>query len=1110
MDGSEARRASAMQTPLRGAGTPTPLKTPLRTPLRTPMEQTSSTPITPFETIEKQKENVQPRARGRSAHALSTTFSMHHKERQEMLQQQRQEHEQSVTSIDNAESDDPLEAWCAYVKWCIDNYPSGKSAESGIVPLLERATRTFKGAEQYRNDSRYLRLWILYAQHTDVPRDVFQFLLANEIGTRLAALYEELATVLEAHGVYDEADAMYKLGIARRATPLDRLKRRYNEYQERILALPESSSEGTPTYAKALSVAMARAGRSVLGTKTASGESKPTNVLGSHQPISSAARPNARTMNVYRDENGDETPAPRGGAWDQLESAGERRKENVEARRSLKPMHAMTPRTQARALEVFCDSDEDHSPERRTPRQDIFRRTGASETDRLRKSPFLYYDQQELEAPRADDGAHAKTRAEPPAAPPSTDPAKSESKSRARTKTKPSKAAPRERHIAPLAAMYPGADIAACLAEKHRPIHATHEQCYEELQALRRDPRALDRADPYAALDREHGRWLPERNRVPSPTLVTKAAILEVDNMFNGESDEDSESESSSESDSEPEVVIRRAHDENENVPRSAVTPQRATPGRAPRTPFGEAQARTPLAARAAPAPPAWTPEAEVEAESEPEGEPAPYDPPPFVGAREPFQPLTPITERTEVSRWTSAPSAEDSSVSVPRTSDANEERHEPCSGLRADPAALGLPNPCSPADPDVVHALLANLATPVSSLVGYVGMDDEPSTHLADLSRRVKAHARRSVSGVHASSAVCELSVADMVLAIHQKIGEGGYGAVFLAQDANERVPLPGEEAPRYSELGDDDIEELERRQLVALKVERPGNPWEFYVLDQLRQRLPASLRASVVGARRFVSYADESMLLLTYGAQGTLLELVNHARSAGVAAVPSTAGGNVGGLEEVLAMFFVIDLLRLVEGMHRADVLHGDLKIDNCMVRAQPAPDGSAWPSAYDPANAAWRSRGVMLIDFGRAIDLRCYPAEQAFIADWTPGAQDCVEMHEMRPWTYQADYYGLASIAYCLLFGKYMEVTSYVAEDGRKTYKIQQPLRRYWQTALWTRFFHVLLNPRHVGAWPIHDELAALRGEMEAWLAANSFRAGKNLKGLLKKMDIWALQT
>ena len=64
------------QTPLkRGTDQKTPLRTPLRTPLSAVSEQTSSTPITPFEAIESQKENVQPRSRGRSAHALSHTLS---------------------------------------------------------------------------------------------------------------------------------------------------------------------------------------------------------------------------------------------------------------------------------------------------------------------------------------------------------------------------------------------------------------------------------------------------------------------------------------------------------------------------------------------------------------------------------------------------------------------------------------------------------------------------------------------------------------------------------------------------------------------------------------------------------------------------------------------------------------------------------------------------------------------------------------------------------------------------------------------------------------------------------------------------------------------------
>ena len=90
----DARPALA-HTPLKSGENQAQFKTPLRTPLSV-LEQKSSTPITPFEAIESQKENVQPRARGRSAHALSTTLSMHHKERQETLAAQRREWEERV------------------------------------------------------------------------------------------------------------------------------------------------------------------------------------------------------------------------------------------------------------------------------------------------------------------------------------------------------------------------------------------------------------------------------------------------------------------------------------------------------------------------------------------------------------------------------------------------------------------------------------------------------------------------------------------------------------------------------------------------------------------------------------------------------------------------------------------------------------------------------------------------------------------------------------------------------------------------------------------------------------------------------------------------------
>lgn len=1070
MDQPEAplvRESPALaHTPLKKRSADHAFKTPLRTPLSTLTEQTSSTPITPFEAIESQKENVQPRSRGRSAHALSTTLSMHHKERQEVLAAQRNEWEERIRSQDNLDSDDPLEAWCAYVKWCIDNYPEGKSSESGIVPLLERATREFCKSEQYQNDSRYLRLWILYAQHTDVPRDVFHFLMSNEIGTKLASLYEELAHVLESQEMFDEADATYKLGIARRVTPLDRLKRRYHEYQERILAMPSTTDGAPATYAKALAAAMARAGRSVLGVKTGRGESVPTNVLGSHQPLSApSARPNARSMQVYCD-NDENQPAPKsGGAWASVGTAAERHKENAAGRHSLKPLaHAATPRTQARALEVFCDSDEDASP-RRTPRaDDVFQRNARNESDKLRKNPFLHYDKASLE-PKA---RHAS---------PPKEPVRPRHTTKKRIASKPV----RERHAAPLEAMYPDADLTAAVHDKAQPIPRSREVCMEELLAQKYMP-ATTSSDPWSYLDAAHGQWLPElkpARRAPSPTLVTKAAMAEVDFMFNGESEESSSEEDSETDDDDVRYPVALSRDKNddENV---GIQP---TPvcSRIDRRPFGATPQRTPSAVH----------------------DKAEHDEP-VVHVRAPFQPLTPITEkteRTELSRCASEPSAPvEATPGVDERVDTAEELG-PYGGLLAAPSTLGIPNPCSPADPEVVHALLANLARPVTTVPGYMDETAEATSYLSTLRARLdeqKSSSRRSSVGMG-----CHVDVADMQLSVYRRLGEGGFGSVYLAQDMNESVPLAGESTPSYADVDEEDVDELERRQMLALKIESPPNPWEFYILDQLRHRLPAGLQRSIVGARRFVACSNESLLLLEYASKGTLLELVNHAATAGVGNVL----GHGGGVEEVLAMFFVIELCRVVEGMHDAGLLHGDLKIDNCMIRAD---DVDEWTSTYAPdGSGGWASKGITLIDFGRAIDLRCYAPEQRFLADWQPGAQDCVEMREMRPWTYQADYYGLASIAHCLLFGKYMETTSFVSDDGHKTYKIQQALRRYWQTDLWTRFFDLTLNPARGGAWPVTPHLAALRGEMEAWLTTHSFHAGKNLKGLLKKVEIWALR-
>ncbi|OXG95249.1 checkpoint serine/threonine-protein kinase, partial [Cryptococcus neoformans A1-35-8] len=174
----------------------------------------------------------------------------------------------------------------------------------------------------------------------------------------------------------------------------------------------------------------------------------------------------------------------------------------------------------------------------------------------------------------------------------------------------------------------------------------------------------------------------------------------------------------------------------------------------------------------------------------------------------------------------------------------------------------------------------------------------------------------------------------------------------------------------------------------------------------------------------------------------------------------------------------------------------------IDNCLVRIADLPN-SSWSAAYSRAGSdGWSQQGLRLIDFGRAIDLSLFPrgTEQTFQVSHTVDDKDCTEMRQGKPWSYQTDYFGLAGVAYCMLFGKYMKT---IISEGKV--KIDQPLKRYWQPQLWQPLFDTLLNPGH--SLPITNQLTTIREELEGWLEDNCQKGGKSLKSLLRKIELAA---
>jgi len=350
------------------------------------------------------------------------------------------------------------------------------------------------------------------------------------------------------------------------------------------------------------------------------------------------------------------------------------------------------------------------------------------------------------------------------------------------------------------------------------------------------------------------------------------------------------------------------------------------------------------------------------------------------------------------------------------------------------------IPNPCNPIDDDVLAELLDSIDPPLADLPGFQDFRTSTFDGLEALQKHGKNRLRRSNGSASRVSIAPEegyaLDLFGKEYEVREKIGEGGYGAVFLGIDVEARQAMDDMD----EDDSDIDEDEAEAKCVVAIKVEKPAAVWEAVVLDRMHRRLDDKLRSSIIGTRGLYAFEDESYLLLDYHAQGTLLDVVNKASSMGIA--PATAGAP-SAVDELVAVFFTIELLRLVEGLHRANFIHGDLKIDNCLVRLQDLPN-SAWSPQYSASGAdGWSAKGVKLIDFGRAVDLSLFPndgRDQQFIADWKVDERDCVEMREGQPWSFQTDYFGLASICYCLLYGKYIGTE---CVNGR--YRIDQPLRR-----------------------------------------------------------------
>ena len=289
-----------------------------------------------FEIIENSKENIQPLREGRSAKALASVLSPISSGRSGKLPSLdetktlndaiRAEYEFELQSI--ADSDDPLDVYDRYVKWTLNAYPSAQATpQSQLLPLLERATKAFLTSSHYKNDPRYLKLWLHYIRFfSDVPRETFAFLARHHIGDTLGLFYEEFAAWLESAGRWTQAEEVFKMGIGKEARPAERLMRKYSQFQQRYEARQPSADEpcspALPTVRPALAAKI--------------DPFAPASTDSPQDPQQQSARPSQSRsgkpkMAIFSDSGDSAPPAASSttNGWDSIGSMKERKKENT-------------------------------------------------------------------------------------------------------------------------------------------------------------------------------------------------------------------------------------------------------------------------------------------------------------------------------------------------------------------------------------------------------------------------------------------------------------------------------------------------------------------------------------------------------------------------------------------------------------------------------------------------------------------------------------------------------------------------------------------------------------------------------------------------------------
>ncbi|XP_078180932.1 mad3/BUB1 homology region 1 isoform X2 [Carex rostrata] len=138
-----------------------------------------------------------------------------------------------ISDIKRYSGSDPLRPWLHGIKRLRGSLPPQELSDK-LPRFLQKCAQTFESDHRYRNDARYVRVWIELMDYVDDAKVLLKKMEKNQIGLKRASYYIAYALYYEKHRKLEEAEKMYQVGVQIIAEPVSELQKSYDQFLQRV------------------------------------------------------------------------------------------------------------------------------------------------------------------------------------------------------------------------------------------------------------------------------------------------------------------------------------------------------------------------------------------------------------------------------------------------------------------------------------------------------------------------------------------------------------------------------------------------------------------------------------------------------------------------------------------------------------------------------------------------------------------------------------------------------------------------------------------------------------------------------------------------------------